>query len=140
MTSIQDALTLLAEAEESVRRAREIVQKALPAVDQTEWVGGLILAELLKEGGSVKRNRLHELAAKYGMDNRGLGGFFTGKGSLHIVPGTDLVMLTPEGAKTAVRYLNKLGVVERDVDEMGDGPPAEDPLAEEWTENEGSDQ
>jgi len=133
--SVQEALVLLAEAEEKVRRAREMVEKELPSADQQEWVGGLILAEVLRDGGSVERDRLHRIAAKYGMDNRGLGGFFTGKGSLHSVADTDLVMLTPDGAKTAVRYLKKL----RPEDEASSlAKMAERSFAEDWDSDEDS--
>lgn len=127
--SVQEALVLLAEAEEKVRQARELVEKELPAADQQEWVGGLILAEVLRDGGSVERSRLHQIAAKYGMDNRGLGGFFTGKGSLHSIPNTDLVMLTPDGAKTAVRYLKKLQPEE---DTLSLAKLAEKSFARDW--------
>jgi hypothetical protein len=108
MSTLSEALALITEAEDRVKRARELLQRETSATEvQGVWPGGLLLAEILREGGSVSRERLYELAEKYGFDRRGLGGFYTGKGSLQMLDEMDRVMLTPEGVKTARRYLKR---------------------------------
>jgi len=130
MDKTSEVTTLLREAEERLVRARQLLSvggdEDVPSVS----VGGLILAEVLEEGGFVERERLHEIARLHGMDIRGLGGFFTGRGSLQMVPETDRVMLTPEGVKTARRYLRKSG--KPYVSEPNLARAAEPSFAKDW--------
>lgn len=108
MSSLAEAVSLITEVEERIGRVREILQREAGApVAGGPWPGGLLLAEILEEGGSVTREQLYELATKYGFDKRGLGGFYTGKGSLQMIEEKNRVMLTPEGVKTARKYLQQ---------------------------------
>jgi hypothetical protein len=137
VTKIQEALALIAEAEERTKRAREILEREVGAPAAGVWVGGLILAEVYREGGSVTRARLHEIAKMYGMDNRGLGGFFTGRGSLQALDDVDRVMLTPEGVKAARSYLNRPGTPYKAA-EPNYARAAEASFAEDWDSPEDS--
>ncbi len=136
MNDLREALALLSEAETRTKRAREILEKELGASAENVWVGGLILADVLREGGSVSKGRLHEIAKKYGMDNRGLGGFFTGKGSLQAIPEMDRVMLTPEGVKTARSYMQPSSDYRQTEPELARA--AEPSFAEDWNSPEDS--
>ncbi len=137
MTRLQEALTLIAEAEDRTRQARAILEKEVGAPTGDVWIGGLILAEVFQEGGSVSRARLHEIAKKYGMDNRGLGGFFTGKGSLQAIDEVERVVLTPQGIKTARSYLNKVETAYA-APEPEFARAAEPSFAEDWNSPEDS--
>jgi len=134
MTKLQEALALVAEAEQRLHHAKEILEQELSVSTEPQWAGGLILADILREGGSVTRERLYGLARKHGMDRRGLGGFFTGRGSLQAIPEMNRVMLTPEGVKTARRYLEQESPYE--AAEPSFHRIAEASFAEDWASDE----
>lgn len=136
--ALADALQLVTEAEERIRRAKEILLKETQSASSAPWAGGLLLADILREGGYVQKERLYELAEKYGFDKRGLGGFYTGKGSLQMINELDRVMLTPEGVKTARRYLNRGDADQRQYEtaEPMLAKVAEPSFAEDWDSEE----
>lgn len=68
-----------------------------------------IWKEVWERGGIVTREELHKIAKKHGIDNRGLGGFFTGKASLVNIAGNK-VGLTEE----AIRKMREWGVIGED--------------------------
>jgi hypothetical protein len=133
MTKLDEVLALISEAEDRMKRARELVQQEAGLPSRNVWAGGLILAEVYREGGSVTRSRLHEIAQEYGMDNRGLGGFFTGRGSLQAIDELDRVRLTDEGVRTARAYLKKSGHPEA---EPNFARVSESSLSDEWNSAE----
>jgi hypothetical protein len=133
-----EAVKLIEEAEERLTRAKAALAP-MAEPQPSRWPGGLILADVLREGGSVTRERLYELAARHGMDRRGLGGFFraTGKGSLFEVPGMNRVILTPAGTEIARRVLEE----ESEPYEPRDltfAKVAEPSFAEDWESDEDS--
>ncbi|HEU4759805.1 MAG TPA: hypothetical protein VFT91_07465, partial [Dehalococcoidia bacterium] len=115
-----------------------LVQREIRTSPGEQWAGGLILADILREGGFVTRERLYEIAKKYGMDRRGLGGFFTGKGSLQAIPEMNRVMLTQEGVKTARRYLEQEAGAALEEQEATLARVAEPSFAEDWDSVEDS--
>lgn len=98
------AVQLIRQAEEALGKARAILE-GLPVPEAEPELGARVLSEIIDRGGSVSRGELYEIAARIGMDKRGLGGLFrqTGKTLLHVLPG-DRVVLTPEGAERGERY------------------------------------
>ncbi len=106
MSIESDALKLIQDAEEALLKARRLLEEGGAAAPEPE-MGARVLAEIIDRGGSVHRSELYEIAASVGMDKRGLGGLFrqTGKTLLHVLPG-DRVVLTPDGAERAERYIN----------------------------------
>jgi hypothetical protein len=137
VATVSEAVRLIEEAEERLSRAKAaLVPMAGPAAG---WPGGRILADLLNEGGSVTRERLYELAAKHGMDRRGLGGFFraSGKGSLYEVPGMNRVILTPAGTELARRAIEEDETM-YPMSEPSFAKVAEPSFAEDWESDEDS--
>lgn len=136
----QEAVRLIEEAEERLKQAREILQPGAGQEGEPYWVGGRILAEILAEGGSVTRERLYQLAAKYGMDRRGLGGFFraSGKGSLYEVRGMDRIILTPTGTDIARHLLEEVGGFTYEAPQASFAKVAERSFAEDWDSDEDS--
>jgi hypothetical protein len=138
MATVREAVRLIEEAEERLSRAKAALRPiAEPAA--SGWPGGRILADVLKEGGSVTRERLYELAAKHGMDRRGLGGFFraSGKGSLYEVPGMNRVILTPAGTELARRAIEE-DETRYPTSETAFAKVAEPSFAEDWESDEDS--
>lgn len=136
----QEAVRLINEAEERLRRARSLLENGHDRSKEEGWPGERILAEVLAEGGSVTRARLYELAAKYGMDRRGLGGFFraSGKGSLYEVPGMDRIILTPSGTEVARRVLESREGFTYEPSKPSFARVAEPSFAEDWESDEDS--
>src|SRR3989304_2873822 len=137
--TVEEALRLIEEAEERLKQARAALAPMMTS-KRFEWPGGKILAEILAAGGSVTREHLYSLAAKHGMDRRGLGGFFrtSGKGSLYEGPGMDRVILTPSGIEIARRLLEAEGGVTYQVSESAFARVAERSFAEDWNSEEDS--
>lgn len=137
--TVEEALRLIEEAEERLKQARAALAPMMTS-KRFEWPGGKILAEILAEGGSVTRKHLYSLAAKHGMDRRGLGGFFraSGKGSLYEVPGMDRIILTPSGIEIARRYLGGEEGLTYQVPESAFAKIAERSFAEDWSSEEDS--
>lgn len=136
----EEAMRLISEAEERLRQAKSVLESGRESPSAGEWPGGRILADILAEGGSVTRERLYQLAAKHGMDRRGLGGFFraSGKGSLYEVPGMNRIILTPSGIEIARRYLEAEEGVNYQVSESAFAKVAERSFAEDWGSAEDS--
>lgn len=105
-TTESQVLQLVKEAEEALEKARSLLE-GIPSPTTEQELGARVLAELIERGGSVTRGELYEIAARIGMDKRGLGGLFrqTGKTLLHVLPG-DRVVLTPDGAERGQRYIS----------------------------------
>lgn len=139
-TATQEAVQLIAEAEERLQQAKAILQNGHDRAPAEGWPGERILAEVLAEGGSVTRERLYQLAAKHGMDRRGLGGFFraSGKGSLYEVPGMDRIILTPSGIEVARRLLESREGLTYEPAEPSFARVAEPSFAEDWGSEEDS--
>jgi len=136
-----EAVRLIEEAEERLKEARAVLGAINGGREKETWPGERILAEILSEGGSVTRERLYELAAKHGMDRRGLGGFFraSGKGSLYEVPGMDRIILTPSGTEVARRQLERREGITYDEPSTGAfAKVAEGPFGEDWDSDEDS--
>jgi hypothetical protein len=139
-TATQDAVRLISEAEERLQQARSLLENGHERAREEGWPGERILAEVLAEGGSVTRERLYQLAAKHGMDRRGLGGFFraSGKGSLYEVPGMDRIILTPSGTEVARRLLESREGLTYEPASPSFAKVAEAPFAEDWESDEDS--
>lgn len=139
-TATEEAMRLISEAEERLRQAKSVLESGRESPSAGEWPGGRILADILAEGGSVTRERLYQLAAKHGMDRRGLGGFFraSGKGSLYEVSGMNRIILTPSGIEIARRYLEAEEGVNYQVSESAFAKVAERSFAEDWGSAEDS--
>ena len=140
MVSAQEVMRLIEEAEERLKRAKEMLRPTAGQGSGADWAGGRILAEILAEGGSVTRERLYQLAAKHGMDRRGLGGFFraSGRGSLYEVPGMDRVLLTPVGIETGRRFLEREEELTYQSADAALAKVAERSFAEDWDSEEDS--
>jgi hypothetical protein len=136
----EEAMRLISEAEERLRQAKSVLESGRESPSAGEWPGGRILADILAEGGSVTRERLYQLAAKHGMDRRGLGGFFraSGKGSLYEVSGMNRIILTPSGIEIARRYLEAEEGVNYQLSESAFAKVAEGSFAEDWGSAEDS--
>lgn len=136
----EEAMRLISEAEERLRRAKSVLESGRESPSAGEWPGGRILADVLAEGGSVTRERLYQLAAKHGMDRRGLGGFFraSGKGSLYEVSGMNRIILTPSGIEMARRFLEVAEGLTYQVSETAFAKVAESAFAEDWESEEDS--
>jgi hypothetical protein len=138
VATVLEAVRLIEEAEERLSRAK-VALRPIAEPGASRWPGGRILADVLKEGGSVTRERLYELAAKHGMDRRGLGGFFraSGKGSLYEVPGMNRVILTPAGTELARRTIEEDETM-YPMSETAFAKVAEPSFAEDWGSDEDS--
>jgi len=67
-----------------------------------------ILADILKEGGTVTRVDFHKIVEKNGMDNRGVGGFFirSDPSLVYIEDAKGVkVALTAKGKKSAEEWI-----------------------------------
>lgn len=104
----QQAVKLINEVEERLTRLRFLITDG-DATAPIQDVGDRVLAEILEQGAAVTRQELYGIAAKHGMDRRGLGGFFreSGKKSLTELPGTGRIVLTPHGAERAQSHVNR---------------------------------
>ena len=132
----RNALQLIGEAEELLQQAKSFLNGA----DQqpVEDIGEKVLGEVLERGASVSKAELYEIAAKHGMDRRGLGGFFrqSGKTSLYVLPG-DRVVLTPYGAEQARRYTERSrNIMYYEEPSVSFAKVAEGPFAEDWDSEE----
>ncbi|HET9476619.1 MAG TPA: hypothetical protein VFP63_03940 [Dehalococcoidia bacterium] len=136
-SNVGEALTLLDEIEERFARVRQLLRPL--ARSDTPDLGGLVLAEVLEQGGSVTKDELYRIAAAHGMDRRGLGGFFrqSGKSSLHVLPG-DRVLLTPYGVEQARRHIERKEPIVYEISEPSFMKIAEASFAEEWESDEDS--
>lgn len=136
-SNVREALNLLDEIEERFARVRQLLRPI--SQTDTQDLGGLVLAEVLEQGGSVTKDELYRIAAAHGMDRRGLGGFFrqSGKSSLHVLPG-DRVLLTPYGVEQARRHIERKEPIVYEMKEPSFAKIAEASFAEEWESDEDS--
>jgi hypothetical protein len=102
-----EAIKLIEAAEDNLAQAKSLLL-GVPRPEPEQELGARVLAEIVSRGGSVGREDLYKIAADIGMDRRGLGGLFrqTGKTLVHVLPG-DRIVLTPEGAERAQKYLDR---------------------------------
>jgi len=135
-SNARNALQLIGEAEDLLQQAKSLLSSAGDRPD--EAVGDRVLGEVLERGASVSKAQLYEIAARHGMDRRGLGGFFrqSGKTSLYALPG-DRVVLTPYGAEQARRYTERSrNIMYYDEPSTSFAKVAEGPFAEDWDSEE----
>ena len=134
----KEAIDLIEDVQQKLDRALDLI-RPIAAQDTEPDVGGLILAEVLEQGGSVTKDELYQIAASRGMDRRGLGGFFrqSGKTSLYVVPG-DRVLLTPYGVERAQRYASRQKSYEYEPSDRAYSKVAEPTFAEDWDSDEDS--
>jgi hypothetical protein len=134
------ALTLIEEAEEALRQLKALFASDSTPQEPQEYPSHLVLADILQRGASVTRDDLYELARTYGMDRRGLGGLFrqSGKTSLYELAGTDKVVLTPYGAETARRVLERRPSIMYEEPTSVYAKVAEQSFAEDWDSEEDS--
>ena len=134
----KEAITAIEEAERLLSQAKDALRSVAAQSDEPD-VAGRILAEILKQGGSVSKQELYRLAAQHGMDRRGLGGFFrqSGKTSLYALPG-DRVLITPYGVEQARRQVESERPLEYGEPEVNLARVAEPSFAEDWDSEEDS--
>jgi hypothetical protein len=102
-----DYNTMMAKIRADAETAMASLEKVIAGIDSLSGGAALsappphmqkrlkLLFEVKKEGGIVSRQKLHELGASLGYDNRGLGGLFQGSASLANLAG-DKVALTKD--------------------------------------------
>ena len=131
----RSAIQLIVDAEDLLGQARALLNGN--EHKEGEDLGERVLGEVLERGASVSRDELYEIAAKHGMDRRGLGGFFrqSGKTSLYVLPG-DRVVLTPYGAEQAKRYTERSRNFMYEEPSVSFAKVAEGPFAEDWDSEE----
>ena len=136
-TTNRRAVTLIEEIEERLVRLRGLLGQESGTAAAPD-AGDQVLADVLEQGAAVTREELYAIAAKRGMDRRGLGGFFreTGKKSLTELPGTGRIVLTPYGAERAQRALNRRAPLEYTQQEPQLHRIAESSFAEDWNSPE----
>ena len=132
----RNAVQLIVDAEGLLQQAKAM----LSGTDErpVEDIGERVLGEVLERGASVSKAELYEIAAKHGMDRRGLGGFFrqSGKTSLYVLPG-DRVVLTPYGAEQAKRFTERSrNIMYFEEPNTSFAKVAEGPFAEDWDSEE----
>ena len=130
--TIQRADKLIAEIEVRLERLRALLGKE--AGYEVSDMGDRVLGNVLEQGAAVTRQELYEIAARHGMDRRGLGGFFreTGKKSLMELPGTGRIVLTPYGPERARRVLDRRETTGYRVYEPSLQRLAETSFAQDW--------
>ena len=136
----RSAVTLIEEAEDALRQLKAMLASESTAREPHEYPSQLVLAEILQRGASVTKDELYALAAKHGMDRRGLGGLFrqSGKTSLYELAGTDKVVLTPYGAEMARRLLERRPSIVYEEPTSAYAKVAEESFAEDWDSEEDS--
>lgn len=134
----KEAVQLIEDVQQKLERMLELIGP-IAAQDAEPDVGGLILAEVLEQGGAVTKDDLYRIAANRGMDKRGLGGFFrqSGKTSLYVLPG-DRVLLTPYGVERAQRYASRQKTFGYEASGQTYSKIAEPSFAEDWDSDEDS--
>lgn len=137
-TKAKEAIRTIEEVQERLEHVLELL-RPVAAQDDEPDVGGLVLAEVLEQGGSVTRDELYRIAASHGMDRRGLGGFFrqSGKTSLYVLPG-DRVLLTPYGVEQAQRHIQRKTPLTYEPAEPDLARIAEPSFARDWESDEDS--
>ncbi len=99
--------TLVEEIETRIARIKDMVEESEPSKQADTYTNRLkILGEVSRKGGVVSKEQWKEIGEKYGMDTRGLGGFFVGEGSMVRI-GDDKRALTEKGARLAKMWLEK---------------------------------
>lgn len=109
---IQEILETIRSCQVELKRAENKTLQLLGEEGQSvpEWmVLRLKIWKSIKElGGVVTKEELYQIANKIGIDNRGLGGFFTGKNASLVQLGDDKVALTQAGEKKLNQYQEHL--------------------------------
>jgi hypothetical protein len=132
------ATTLIVEAQELLKEARSLLERVDEPPD--EELGLRVLSEVMRRGASVSKQELYDIAQSFGMDRRGLGGFFrqSGKNSLYMLPG-DRVLLTPYGVEQARRLMERNATYMYDEEStMVYAKVAESTFADDWNSEEDS--
>lgn len=130
------ATTLIGEAQELLKEAKSLLEQADEPPD--EELGLKVLSEIMRRGASVSKQELYDIAESYGMDRRGLGGFFrqSGKSSLYNLPG-DRVLLTPYGVEQAQRRMERNAIYMYDEEStIVYAKVAESSFADDWNSEE----
>ncbi|ADU97750.1 hypothetical protein Theam_1794 (plasmid) [Thermovibrio ammonificans HB-1] len=103
--------------EEKLKKVEKLLEQALAEIQRlraelagrktppaSELLKLKLIAELLKRGGEVSKEELHEIWKKMGKDPRGLGGFFKGKNPIMVETAKGTVSLTKEALRIAHEY------------------------------------
>ena len=106
--NIIEIRTLIEEIETRIVKIKELFEDSEPSMGTSEIQATRmkILAEVHKKGGIVTKNEWKKIGKKYGIDARGLGGFFVGDGSMVRI-GDDKRALTEKGVRIAKIWLEK---------------------------------
>ena len=105
---IQEILETIRNCQVELKRAENTLLQLLGEEQESvpEWM--LLRLKIWKsikeKGGIVTKEELYQIAKKVGIDNRGLGGFFTGKNASLVQLGDDKVALTQVGEKKLNQY------------------------------------
>ena len=100
--TVSDIQQLVSEIEVRLLKLRKLME-ASTAGDRSADISMKVLAEVDDAGGVVSREKWLAIGKKYGMDARGLGGFFVGEGSM-ICIGGDKRALTERGMKMVKKW------------------------------------
>lgn len=110
---IQEIVETIRSCQVELQRAENELLKLLGEEPQRivpEWMLPRlkIWKSIKEEGGVVTKEELYQIATKVGIDNRGLGGFFTGKNASLVQLGDGKVALTQVGEKKLKQFQEQL--------------------------------
>ena len=96
--TMNDLRELLKEIGTCLKKAKELIGEADSSGNKLK-----ILVEVDRKGGIVTKDEWQAIGEKYGVDARGLGGFFVGSGSMTCIGGEKRA-LTERGMKMIKKW------------------------------------